>query len=121
MWKTTPSEAILPSKTICFRSEESPRIKGRTKPSRLQKKTGSRLILAGNVQNKEKDRVFFKNLKKSIDLVTDAGKPFTGRDYYEKVMKPILDSDKQIIYIGEVDSNQKKLWYKHARATLFPI
>jgi glycosyltransferase involved in cell wall biosynthesis len=73
------------------------------------------------VQNKEKDRTFFKNLKKSIDLVTDAGKPFTGRDYYEKVMKPILDSDKQIIYIGEVDSNQKKLWYKHARATLFPI
>ena len=53
--------------------------------------------------------------------MTDAGKPFTGRDYYEKVMKPILDSDKQIIYIGEVDSTQKKLWYQQARATLFPI
>jgi glycosyltransferase involved in cell wall biosynthesis len=36
-------------------------------------------------------------------------------------MKPILDSDKQIIYIGEVNSAQKKLWYSHARATLFPI
>jgi glycosyltransferase involved in cell wall biosynthesis len=36
-------------------------------------------------------------------------------------MKPILDSDKQIIYIGEVNSAQKKLWYQHARATLFPI
>jgi glycosyltransferase involved in cell wall biosynthesis len=95
--------------------------KGQDKAIEIAKKTGSRLILAGNVQNKEKDRVFFKNLKKSIDLVTDAGKPFTGSDYYEKVMKPILDSDKQIIYIGEVDSTQKKLWYQHARATLFPI
>jgi glycosyltransferase involved in cell wall biosynthesis len=95
--------------------------KGQDKSIEIAIKTGSRLILAGNVQNKEKDRAFFKNLKKSIDLVTDAGKPFTGSDYYEKVMKPILDSDKQIIYIGEVDSTQKKLWYQHAQATLFPI
>ena len=36
-------------------------------------------------------------------------------------MKPILDSDKQIVYIGELDSVRKKLWYQHARATLFPI
>ena len=95
--------------------------KGQHKAIEIAKKTGSRLILAGNVQNKEKDRAFYKNLKKSIDLVTDAGKPFTGDNYYEEVMKPILDSDKQIIYIGEVDSTQKKLWYRHARATLFPI
>jgi glycosyltransferase involved in cell wall biosynthesis len=95
--------------------------KGQDKAIEVAKKTGSRLILAGNVQNKAKDRAFFKQLKKSIDLVADAGKPFAGGDYYEKVMKPILDSDKQIIYIGEVDSAQKKLWYRHARATLFPI
>ncbi len=95
--------------------------KGQDKAIEIAKKTGSRLILAGNVQNKAKDRAFFKILKKSIDLVINAGKPFSGSDYYEKVMKPILDSDKQIIYIGEVDSAQKKLWYRHARATLFPI
>ncbi len=95
--------------------------KGQDKAIEIAKKTGSRLILAGNVQNKAKDRAFFKRLNKSIDLVTDAGKPFTGSDYYEKVMKPILDSGKQIIYIGEVDRDQKKLWYLHARMTLFPI
>ena len=97
------------------------RDKGQDKAIKIAKKTGSRLILAGNVQNKKKDRVFFKSLSKSIDLVTDAGKPFTGSGYYKKVMRPILDSDKQIIYIGEIDSAQKKLWYRHARATLFPI
>jgi len=95
--------------------------KGQDKAIEVAKRTGSRLILAGNVQNKAKDRAFFKQLKKSIDLVTDAGKPIAANDYYEKVMQPILDSDKQIIYIGEVDSAQKKLWYQHARATLFPI
>ena len=36
-------------------------------------------------------------------------------------MKPSLDSGKQIIYIGEIDSDQKRLWYRHAQATLFPI
>ncbi|MBU4304991.1 MAG: glycosyltransferase family 4 protein [Candidatus Omnitrophica bacterium] len=95
--------------------------KGQDKAIEIAKKTGFRLILAGNVQNKVKDRAFFKRLKKTIDLVADAGKPLAGSDYYKKVMKPILDSDKQIIYIGEVDSAQKKQWYRYALATLFPI
>ena len=85
------------------------RDKGQDKAIKIAKKTGSRLILAGNVQNKAKDRAFFNKLKESIDLVTDAGKPFAVSDYYENVMKPILDSDKQVIYIGEIDSDQKKL------------
>ncbi len=95
--------------------------KGQDIAIEIAKQSGSRLILAGNVQNKEKDREFFKKIENSIDLVTDVGQPFVGNDYYGQVMKPILDSDKQIIYIGEVDSAQKKLWYQHARATLFPI
>jgi len=95
--------------------------KGQDKAIEVAKRSGSRLILAGNVQNKEKDREFFKKLQHSIDLVADGAQPFTGSDYFEQVMKPILDSDKQIIYIGEVNSAQKKLWYQHACATLFPI
>lgn len=95
--------------------------KGQDIAIKVAKNTGSRLILAGNVQNKKKDRAFFKQLGKSIDLVTDASRPLAGADYYESVMKPILGSNKQIIYVGEVDSAQKKLWYQHARMTLFPI
>ena len=95
--------------------------KGQDIAIEIAKKTGSRLILAGNVQNKAKDRAFFKTLQPSIDLVTNAGQSLAGEDYYDTVMRPILDSDKQIIYIGEVDCAQKKLWYQHARATLFPI
>jgi glycosyltransferase involved in cell wall biosynthesis len=95
--------------------------KGQDTAIEIAKKTGSRLILAGNVQNKDKDREFFNKLSSSIDLVKDAGSSIAGSDYYEHVMKPILESNKQIIYIGEVNSAQKKLWYQHARATLFPI
>lgn len=95
--------------------------KGQDKAIAVAKMTGSRLILAGNVQNKEKDRVFFRKLSRSIDLVADAGKAPASVGYYKKVMKPILDSSKQIVYIGEIDSTQKKQWYSHARASLFPI
>ncbi len=96
-------------------------VKGQDIAIEIAKKTGSRLILAGNIQNKAKDREFFKKIQPFIDLETNAGQSFAGEDYYDTVMKPILDSDKQIIYIGEVNSAQKKLWYQHARATLFPI
>jgi glycosyltransferase involved in cell wall biosynthesis len=36
-------------------------------------------------------------------------------------MKPILASDQQVIYIGELDTAAKKHWYRHAQATLFPV
>ncbi len=95
--------------------------KGQDKAIEVAKKSGSRLVIAGNVQNKAKDRAFFRTLEKSFDHVVNANKPFAGSKYYEEVMKPIIDLDNQITYIGEIDSTQKKLWYQHAKATLFPI
>ncbi|CCQ72405.1 glycosyltransferase family 4 protein [Magnetospira sp. QH-2] len=95
--------------------------KGQDTAIEIAKSTGTQLILAGNTQNKRKDRAFFKKLEKSIDLVVDASAPLYGDAYYTKVMKPILESGKQIIYIGEVGSAQKNMWYGHAGATLFPI
>jgi glycosyltransferase involved in cell wall biosynthesis len=97
------------------------RDKGQDKAIELAKKTGSKLIIAGCVQNKPADRAFFVGLKNSIDLFVEVGKDPVGNDYYEKVIKPLLDCDKQIIYIGEISSEHKKQWYRHARATLFPI
>jgi glycosyltransferase involved in cell wall biosynthesis len=97
------------------------RDKGQDKAIKIAQKTGFKLILAGNVQNKAEDRNYFRRLKESIDLVIDTDIHYAGINYYEKVMKSILDSDKQIIYIGEINSIQKKLWYAHAKATLFPI
>lgn len=95
--------------------------KGQDKAIEVAKKTGFRLILAGNVQNKTKDRLFFKRLERSIDLKVESCELTAGSNYYEKVMKPILDSNKQIVYVGEVDSFQKKLWYQYAQAILFPV
>ncbi len=97
------------------------RDKGQDKAIEIAKKTGSKLIIAGCVQNKPADREFFAGLKDSIDLSVEVGKHPVDDDYYARVIKPLLDCDKQIIYIGEISSEHKKHWYRHARATLFPI
>ena len=97
------------------------RDKGQDKAIEIAKKTGSKLIIAGCVQNKQADREFFADLKNSIDLFVDIGKQPVDNDYYERVIKPLLNCNKQIIYIGEISSEHKKQWYRHARATLFPI
>ena len=97
--------------------------KGQDKAIEVAKKTGSKLIIAGCVQNKTKDKEFFADLKKSIDLIVEP-EDYSVNDnnnYYEKVIKPLLDSDKQIIYVGEISCEHKKQWFAHARATLFPI
>lgn len=96
-------------------------VKGQDKAIEVAKRTGSKLIIAGCVQNKPADKKFFEGLKASIDLFADIGGHPVDKDYYEKTMKPLLDCDKQIIYIGELGKEQKKEWYRHARATLFPI
>jgi len=97
------------------------RVKGQDKAIEVAKKTGAKLIIAGCVQNKPADLEFFKGMKHSIDLFADISKHPVDKDYYEKVIKPSLACDKQIIYIGELDREQKKQWYRHARATLFPV
>ncbi len=96
-------------------------VKGQEKAIEVAKKTGSKLIIAGCVQNKPSDKIFFESLKPSIDLFVNINKHPVDKNYYENVIKPLLDCDKQIIYIGELAREQKKQWYRHARATLFPI
>ncbi len=95
--------------------------KGQDKAIELARKTGSKLIIAGCVQNKAADREFFTVLKNDIDLSVEVSKYSSDNDYYGGVIKPLLECDKQIIYIGEISSEHKKHWYRHARATLFPI
>ncbi len=97
------------------------RDKGQDKAIEIAKKTGSKLIIAGCVQNKPADSEFFAGLKDSIDLSVEVGKHPVDDGYYARVIKPLLDCGKQIIYIGEISSEHKKHWYRHARATLFPI
>jgi glycosyltransferase involved in cell wall biosynthesis len=97
------------------------RDKGQDKAIELAKRTGSKLVIAGCVQNKVADRKYFESIKDSFDLTINADECLTDNDYYDKIIKPIQDCDKQIIYIGEISNQHAKQWYRHARATLFPI
>ena len=97
------------------------RVKGQDVAIEVARRSGAKLIIAGCVQDKAEDRAFFASLKGAFDLVVDVGRKPVGSDYFERVMQPILASDAQIIYIGEVDTAAKKHWFRHARATLFPV
>lgn len=96
-------------------------VKGQDSAIDVAKKSGSKLILAGCVQEKPEDKAYFERLGMSIDLVVDVSRLPVGRSYYEDVMKPILSRNEQIVYIGELSTEAKKYWFRHARATLFPI
>jgi glycosyltransferase involved in cell wall biosynthesis len=95
--------------------------KGQDLAIEVARKSGTKLILAGCVQDKEADRAFFARLMPSVDLVADVGgRPVTAR-YYQDVIQPILSSGEQVIYIGELSADAARQWYRHAEATLFPI
>jgi len=96
-------------------------VKGQDRAIEVARSTGLKLIIAGCVQDKPGDRKFFESLRTSIDLFTNVGKHPVDDNYYEKIMKPLLASDKQIIFIGEIGREQKRQWFRHARATLFPV
>src|SRR5260370_21330238 len=56
-----------------------------------------------------------------MGLVVDGGRHPGDGSYYQDVIKPILSRNEQIVYIGELSTAAKKYWFRHARATLFPI
>jgi glycosyltransferase involved in cell wall biosynthesis len=96
-------------------------VKGQDVAIEVARRSGAKLIIAGCVQDKPEDRAFFESLKGAFDVVVDVGRKPVGSDYFERVMQPILASDAQVVYIGEVDTAAKKQWFRHAQATLFPV
>lgn len=96
-------------------------VKGQDVAIDVARRSGAKLIIAGCVQDKAEDRAFFESLIGAFDLVVDVGQEPVGSDYFERVMQPILASDAQVVYIGEVDTAAKKHWFRHAQATLFPV
>jgi len=96
-------------------------VKGQDVAIDVARRSGAKLVVAGCVQDKKEDRAFFESLVGAFDLVVDVGREPVGSDYFERVMQPILASDAQVVYIGEVDTAAKKCWFRHAQATLFPV
>ena len=115
-FKTTPS-----SDGYLLMIGRVTRDKGQDHAIELARRTGSTLVIAGGVQNKPDDAAFFDSLRGSIGAFVDVNRHPAGPDYFERVIQPVLASGKQVVYIGELSGDQKKHWYRHARATLFPI
>lgn len=73
------------------------RFKGCHTAIRVALETGNRLIIAGNISPLEEERVYFEN-----------------------EIRPFID-DKQIIYVGALNDQQKNGWLGNSKALLFPI
>ena len=115
-FKTTPSRG-----GYLFMIGRVSRVKGQDRAIELARRTGSTLVIAGCVQNKSDDAAFFAGLEHSLDACVDVSRVPLWADYFERVIQPVVGSGQRIVYIGELSGDQKKQWYRHARATLFPI
>ncbi len=73
------------------------KIKGCHTAIKVAKATNNRLIIAGNISTLPEEMA-----------------------YYEKEIKPQID-DKQIVFVGEVNDEQKNAWLGKAKAMLMPI
>lgn len=78
-------------------------------------KAGKKLVIAGPVQDKEKDRVYFEN---KIQPHIQQYIPFEEDPH--KGLSEIIQSKKNIIYLGEIGRSKYQLFSK-AQAMLFPI
>jgi glycosyltransferase involved in cell wall biosynthesis len=116
-----PQEPLQAAQKYLFAIGRITQGKGQDNAIELAKRTGRKLIIAGCVQNKAADREYFTRLQPSIDLVTKVDHLPADRHYFDRIMKPLLESDKQIIYVGELSGEHKAQWYRHALATVFPI
>ena len=73
------------------------KIKGCHTTIQVAKDTGNQLIIAGNISPLPEEKA-----------------------YFEKEIKPFID-DKQIVYVGALNDEQKNYWLGKAKAFLFPI
>ncbi|MBI1780012.1 MAG: glycosyltransferase, partial [Sphingobacteriales bacterium] len=73
------------------------RIKGCHTAINVAKATGNKLIIAGNISRLREER-----------------------EYFENEIKPLVDGC-QIIYVGEVNDEQKNDWLGKSKAMLMPI
>ncbi|MBA7710216.1 D-inositol-3-phosphate glycosyltransferase [subsurface metagenome] len=91
--------------------------KGQKIAIQIAKRSGLKLFLSGPVYEAN----YFREILPMIDLVTDISAYPVKRGYFQRVMQPLVENAAQIVYIGELDEEQKKQWYRYCAGFLMPI
>lgn len=91
--------------------------KGQDIAIKIARRSQFKLFLAGPIY----EATYFRKILPMIDLVTDISAYPGDKEYFEQVMQPLLANAAQIIYIGELDEEQKKWWYRYCWGFLMPI
>jgi len=91
--------------------------KGQKIAIQIAKRSGLKLFLSGPVYEAN----YFREILPMIDLVTDLSAYPVNSGYFQRVMQPLVENAAQIVYIGELDEEQKKQWYRYCSGFLMPI
>lgn len=91
--------------------------KGQDIAIRIARRSQFKLFLAGPIF----EAAYFRKLLPMIDLVTDISAYTGDKGYFHQVMQPLVENAAQIVYIGELDEEQKKQWYRYCSGFLMPI
>ncbi len=91
--------------------------KGQEIAIQVAKRSGLKLFLSGPIYEAN----YFRKILSMIDLVTDLSPYPVNNSYFQEMMEPLLENAAQIIYIGELDEQQKKQWYRYSSGFLMPI
>lgn len=95
------------------------RNKGQDISIKVAKKLGKKLVIAGPVHSfRNWIREYWENeVKPNIDAFYKNIPAEKIQEFVDKMEK----SDKQIIYVGEINDKQKQEWFKYANGFLMPI
>jgi len=87
--------------------------KGQEEVISAARSAGKKLVLAGNVQDPE----YFEGLE--IDHVSLVNGTPVGEDYVPGVIEPLVNSQHQVVFLGELNDAQKMPWYQHSDGFIF--
>lgn len=112
-----PFESREGKKNYLFNLGRIDPCKGQDIAIKIARRSQFKLFLAGPIY----EAAYFRKILPMIDLVTDISACPGDKGYFDQVMQPLLSNTAQVIYIGELDEEQKKWWYRYCSGFLMPI
>ncbi len=91
--------------------------KGQDIAVEVAEKTGRKLIIAGPIIEPD----YFGQFRSRVRMMPHIGAIPVTPSYFPEVVEPVLARPEPAVYIGELDDEQKDVWFGHAACFLMPI
>ncbi len=91
--------------------------KGQDIAIEVAEKTGRKLIIAGPIIEPD----YFGQFRSRVRMMPHIGAIPVTPSYFPEVVEPVLARPEPAVYIGELNDEQKDVWFGHAACFLMPI